>query len=101
MEIEALQMTPVQMRAESHLGEDGLQQAELPSFGEYLTDAMKEVNDLQKESERLGAALAAGQVEDISQVIIAGEKADIAVQLTLAVRNKAVEAYQEIMRMQV
>lgn len=101
MEIEALQMTPVQMRAESHLGEDGPQQAALPSFGEYLTDAMGEVNDLQKESERLGAALAAGQVEDISQVIIAAEKADIAVQLTLAVRNKAVEAYQEIMRMQV
>ena len=56
---------------------------------------------MQNESERLGAALAAGQVEDISQVVIAAEKADIAVQLTLAVRNKAVEAYQEIMRMQV
>lgn len=49
----------------------------------------------------MSAALAAGQVDDISQVIVAAEKADIALQLTLAVRNKAVEAYQEIMRMQV
>ena len=45
--------------------------------------------------------LAAGQVEDISEVVIAGEKAAIAVQLTMQVRNKMVEAYQEIMRMQV
>jgi len=45
--------------------------------------------------------LAAGQVEDISEVVIAGEKASIAVQLTMQVRNKMVEAYQEIMRMQV
>lgn len=100
MEIEALQMTPVKMQAESHLGEEQPQQA-LPTFGEYLKDAIGEVNSLQKESERMSVALAAGQVEDISQVVIAAEKADIAVQLTLAVRNKAVEAYQEIMRMQV
>ena len=62
---------------------------------------MQNVNDLQHESDRMSAALAAGQVDDISQVIVAAEKADIALQLTLAVRNKAVEAYQEIMRMQV
>ncbi len=100
MEIEALQMTPVRMRAESHLGEEQPQQA-VPTFGEYLKNAIGEVNSLQQESDRMSAALAAGQVEDISQVVIAAEKADIAVQLTLAVRNKAVEAYQEIMRMQV
>ena len=52
MEIEALQMTPVKMQAESHLGEEQPQQA-LPTFGEYLKDALGEVNALQKESERL------------------------------------------------
>lgn len=100
MEIEALQMTPVKMRAESHLGEDEPAKA-VPAFGEYLQNALGEVNSLQHESENMGKALAAGRVEDISQVMIAAEKADIALQLTLAVRNKAVEAYQEIMRMQV
>lgn len=100
MEIEALQMTPVKMQAESHLGEDKPTQT-VPAFGEYLKNALGEVNNLQKESDNMSKALAAGQVEDISQVVVAAEKADIALQLTLAVRNKAVEAYQEIMRMQV
>ena len=100
MEIQPLQMTPVKMQAESHLGEDEPAKA-VPAFGEYLQNALGEVNSLQHESENMSKALAAGQVEDISQVVIAAEKADIALQLTLAVRNKAVEAYQEIMRMQV
>lgn len=100
MEIEALQMTPVKMQAESHLGEEKPAQT-VPTFGEYLKNALGEVNSLQNESDNMSKALAAGQVEDISQVVVAAEKADIALQLTLAVRNKAVEAYQEIMRMQV
>ncbi len=100
MEIQALQMTPVKMQAESHLGEDEPAKA-VPAFGEYLQNALGEVDSLQHESDNMSKALAAGQVDDISQVVIAAEKADIALQLTLAVRNKAVEAYQEIMRMQV
>ena len=43
----------------------------------------------------------AGEVSDISQVVVAGQKAEIALQLTLQLRNRAVSAYQEIMRMQV
>ena len=45
--------------------------------------------------------MAAGRVEDISQVMVASQKAEIAVQLALQLRNRAVSAYQEIMRMQV
>ena len=45
MEIEALLMTPVKMRAESHLGEEQPQQA-VPTFGEYLKNAIGEVNSL-------------------------------------------------------
>ncbi|MBP3230927.1 flagellar hook-basal body complex protein FliE [Anaerovibrio sp.] len=100
MQMEPLQMTPVSMHAESHLGETK-EQPVVKSFGEYLGDALGKVNALEKEAERMDAALAAGQVEDISQVIVAGEKADIAMQVTLQVRNRVVEAYQEIMRMQV
>ena len=77
------------------------QQVETKSFGEFLSDSLKEVNTLKKQSEVANMKLAAGQVEDISEVVIAGEKASIAVQLTMQVRNKMVEAYQEIMRMQV
>lgn len=100
MEIEALQMTPVKMSAQSHLGETEEKPA-VKSFGEYLMDALGDVNKLQLDSDKYKAALAAGQAEDISAVIIAAQKAEIAMQLTLQLRNRAVSAYQEIARMQV
>ena len=62
---------------------------------------MKKTNELQLESDRENALLAAGQIDDVAQVVIASQKADIALQLTLQLRNRAVSAYQEIMRMQV
>ncbi|MCI7541343.1 MAG: flagellar hook-basal body complex protein FliE [Veillonellaceae bacterium] len=103
MQMEALQMTPVRpvhMSAESHLGET-LPKKEVKGFSDYLTDALKETNQLQIDSDKWNAALAAGKVDDVSQVVIASQKADIALQLTLQIRNRAVSAYQEIMRMQV
>ena len=100
MEIAALQMTPVKMHAESHLGETQ-EPKEVKSFGTYLKDALKKTNALQLESDRQNALLAAGRVEDVSQVVIASQKAEIALQLTLQLRNRAMSAYQEIMRMQV
>jgi len=100
MEIEALQMTPVKMSAQSHLGETEPKPA-VKSFGEYLLDAVKQVNQLQLDSDKSKALLAAGQVEDVSSVIIAAQKAELAMQLTLQLRNRAVSAYQELARMQV
>lgn len=74
---------------------------EAKTFGAYLTDALKKTNELQLNSDRQNALLAAGKIEDVSQVVIASQKADIALQLTLQLRNRAMSAYQEIMRMQV
>ncbi|MBP7254394.1 MAG: flagellar hook-basal body complex protein FliE [Negativicutes bacterium] len=99
MRIEPLQLMPVKASFVDTIGNQ--QQVETKSFGEFLSDSLKEVNTLKKQSEVANMKLAAGQVEDISEVVIAGEKASIAVQLTMQVRNKMVEAYQEIMRMQV
>ena len=98
MQVEALQMMPVQMTGESHLGET-VQREEKP-FSEFLSDSLGEVNGLIKESDRLNMELAAGRITDVSEVVIASEKAGIATQLTMQVRNRAIEAYQEIMRMQ-
>ena len=100
MEIEALQMTPVNIHAKSHIGENQPQEP-VKSFGEFLVDALKATNALQKHSDAMNAALAAGRVEDISQVMVASQKAEISIQLALQLRNRAVSAYQEIMRMQV
>ena len=100
MEITPLEMTPVHMSARSHLGETTVEEP-VKSFGEYLVDSLKKVNELELESEQLNAALATGRIEDVSQVVVASQKAELALQLTLQLRNRATAAYQEIMRMQV
>lgn len=75
--------------------------ADAPSFGEMLKAAVQNVNSLDKESDVQTAMLIAGQTSDLHQVMIAAEKASIATQMAVQVRNKAMEAYSEIMRMQV
>ena len=100
MEITPLEMTPVKMSAHNHLGENKVEEP-VKDFGELLKDALKKTNELELESEKLNAALAAGRIEDVSQVVVAAQKADLALQLTLQLRNRATSAYQEIMRMQV
>jgi flagellar hook-basal body complex protein FliE len=54
-----------------------------------------------QQADSLGAKAATGELKDIHEFMAASSKANLAVELTVAVRNKAVEAYQEIMRMQV
>ena len=71
------------------------------SFGKMLMDALEDVNDLQQKTSQASTDLATGKIEDISQVVIAAEKAAVALQLTIQVRNKMLESYQEMMRMQV
>jgi len=97
--IEALKLTPVN----SNMVEKVTPQIEegKKNFGEFLTEALGEVNSLQQDAAKASFDLAAGKLQDISQVTIAAEKATIAMQLTMQVRNKVVDAYQEIMRMQV
>ena len=71
------------------------------SFGEILKSHLAEVNHLQTSADASAQNLASGQDKDIHNTMIAMEKADVAFQLTMQVRNKVLEAYQEIMRMQV
>ncbi|HHV27229.1 flagellar hook-basal body complex protein FliE [Anaerosalibacter bizertensis] len=70
------------------------------SFGTYLKEAINDVNKLQIESENYKKLLATGDVDNLHDVMIAAEKADISLQLTMSIRNKVVDAYREIMRMQ-
>ncbi|MHB1392426.1 MAG: flagellar hook-basal body complex protein FliE [Clostridia bacterium] len=69
------------------------------SFADFLNNAVSDVNKLQVDSERLNEALAIGKTDNIHQVMIAAEKAEIALQFTMQIRNKILDAYQEIMRM--
>lgn len=73
----------------------------IEEFKEFLAKAIQEVDAKHKKSEELVKKVATGEAENLHEVMIALEEADVALQLTLQIRNKIVEAYQEISRMQV
>lgn len=71
------------------------------SFAETLTQAVEQVNELQQQADQLAVKVATGDVENVHQAAISMEKAVLALEFAVQVRNKAIEAYQELMRTQV
>ncbi len=71
------------------------------SFGDLLSDAIGRVGQLQSEADGELRKLLAGEPVELHRVLLASEKAGLASQLMMSIRNKAVDAYQEVMRMQV
>jgi len=70
-------------------------------FLDVLNDAVKKLDDLQKEADALTLQYLAGEIDRIHEVVIAAERASLALQLAVQIRNKVIEAYQEISRMQI
>jgi len=83
----------------SSLGQGSQKKSEV-DFASILKDALDKVNQVQKSAEQASADFALGKISNIHEVIIEAEKATIALRLTNEVRNRIVQAYQEIMRMQ-
>ncbi len=76
------------------------QAAPAAQFGKLLKEAIQQVNDVEKGSQgELQKYL--GNESDLHSVMIALEKADLSFQVMMQVRNKIVQAYQEIMKAQV
>ena len=71
------------------------------SFSQLLQDAVGNIDKLQKTADSNVNKLASGQPVDMHEVAISVEQANLSFQLGLQVRNKLIEAYQEVMRMQV
>ena len=71
------------------------------SFSDMLKKSLEAVNEAQLNSDRLTNALAAGQNVELHDVMIAAQKASILLEATVEFRNKVIEAYQEVMRMQI
>ena len=69
-------------------------------FAGLLADGLQNVQNLQHRSEDLAVQVADGTLADPAQYTMAATEASLGLQLTMAIRNKAVEAFQEIMRMQ-
>jgi flagellar hook-basal body complex protein FliE len=68
-------------------------------FSQLLKNSIEEMNDMQVQSDQMTEKLVRGENVDLHQMMIASQKASITLQTTMEVRNKVVEAYQEIMRM--
>ena len=71
------------------------------TFSSAMKKAVGEVNSLQNQADKMALNLASGDIEDVHKAMIAMNKAKLALDFTIQVRNKVIEAYQEIMRMQV
>lgn len=70
-------------------------------FGDVLKAKLEDLNASQVAGQDATKQLATGKVDDIAQTMLRIEEANVSLQLATQIRNKAVEAYQEILRMQV
>ena len=87
-------------RSPEDLAPTGSSPAATTPFSNLFTDAMGQVNSLENSARATVDGLMTGSGVDVHQAMIATQKADMAFELALAVRNKAVQAYQSVMGMQ-
>lgn len=71
------------------------------TFGDFLQDSLGQVNSLQKEANVAMEKLASGESQNLHETLLAVEKAEIAFKMMNQVRTKVIDAYREIMKMQI
>lgn len=71
------------------------------SFGDVVVGALDSLQALQSKADHLAVQAATGDLTDVHDYMIAATEANLATEFTVAVRNRAVDAFNEIMRMQV
>lgn len=79
----------------------GAQSAGGPSFKDVLIKSISEVNDMQLDAEKAINDLALGKTENVTEVMAAVEKAGIAFNNLMAIRNKIIDAYREIQQLRI
>lgn len=70
-------------------------------FSSVLSDAINKVNDDQLHADEMDELLAAGKIDNIHEVTIAAQKAELSLTFAIEVKNKVMDAYNEIMRLQI
>jgi flagellar hook-basal body complex protein FliE len=71
-----------------------------PSFSDTFRDSLRTVNDMQSEKAAMIDSFASGENQNVHELMITMQKAGLAVNLTASVRNKVLEAYRELSRLQ-
>ena len=90
-------VNPAQMRPARSANISG----EQTSFADTLAGAVSEVQRLQTEADTTINKVVSGEIKDVSEAMVALQKADTSFKTMMAVRGKVMDAYQEIMRMQI
>lgn len=102
MSTEAINQILSQIRAHSLRQEGPTAASSSVEFGELLAASIEQVAKAQQEAAEMKAAFEAGMEEmELPEVMIASQKASLAFETTVEVRNRLLEAYQELMNMQV
>lgn len=70
-----------------------------PSFQDMFNGFLKDVNEMQHKADQSVQKMMAGEIKDVHQVMLAVGEAKVAFNLLLEIRNKTMDAYQEILRM--
>lgn len=68
------------------------------AFSETIKESLSQVNDMQLEGGEMVKAFASGENQNVHELMISLQKAGLAMKMTSAVRNKAMEAYKELMQ---
>lgn len=71
------------------------------TFGSQISQALEELDRMHSVADTAASQAATGELESINDYLVAATEAQLATQVTVAVRNRAVEAFNDIMRMQV
>ena len=99
--IESLGFTPYVAPTAAATPTTGTEGPSGPSFGKLMVDGLEQLEAMNDKTDGLAVQAATGDLGAIHDYTIAATETGVATQLTVAVRNKAVEAFNEIMRMQV
>jgi len=91
--------TPLTLSSSVAAGKDAVQGAD--SFKNYLLDSIKQVNDIQQQADTAVEKFATGGDISPAEVLTAVQKADLAFKMMLQVRNKLVQAYEEVQAIRV
>ncbi len=100
-QVQAPSQSPAALDVADNITRPGLNvQDTTPAFGDLFNRAIDNVNGLQQQAAAMSSAYARGDESvDITDVMIASEKSRVGFQATVQVRNKVIEAYQDIMNM--
>lgn len=89
-------------KAEKTVNAGALKKQEQPvsSFSNMLSESLTKVNDMQTEKKNMITSFASGENQNVHELMISMQKASLSMNITAAVRNKVLEAYKELSRMQ-